>query len=51
MALHRPVNSRGILEGDKPEALVSARFTVKHDVGIDHLAELRKEVSQARIVD
>jgi hypothetical protein len=51
MALHRPVDSRGILKGDKSEALVSARLTVKHDVRIDHFAELRKEVSQTRIVD
>jgi hypothetical protein len=34
-----------ILERDEPEAFASARLTVKHDGGIDHLSKLREELA------
>jgi hypothetical protein len=51
MSLHRILNASCIFKGNESESLVSSRLSVKHDVRIDNLAELREEVPQARVVD
>lgn len=51
MSLHRVLNASSILECDESKTLVSSRFAVKHDMCIDHLAELGEEVPQAPVVD